>query len=326
MRLGVAPTLLACPACGSTDNLKLAADGRCYGCPGESTKDVTSAPRNERPAARTLDRPIQSPLVAEVRPTVNEVATAPKLPLPADDLATFGRYLTVERNLSPATQVAYTAEVRSFLGFTGTPFRSAGASDVRDWILHRGGAPSTVVVRLAALKAYCKFLRIPNVTEDIDRPKRAKLLPRPIPNREVVLARLEPSFRAVAVFLLETGLRISEACSVSVDLPVPDDLNVVGKGSKERIVPLNDAAKEALTFLGGRIPFKVRAIQASFRAAGFKAHACRHTYASDLAEGGVDVADIAKLLGHANVQTSMGYAHYSRRRIRDAVERKGRVA
>lgn len=316
-----AATIVLCPSCGS-ENIKLAPDGRCYGCPGDPV-DAVPAP---------APKPIQPPLVATVRPSgalaANvRAAQAPEVRAAApDDLPTFGRYLTIERSLSPATLVAYTAEVRSFLAHFDRPMKQARTEHVRAWVLKKGGAPSTVVVRLAALKSYCKFLRIPNVTEDIDRPKRAKLLPRPIPNREIVLARLEPSFRAVAVFLLETGLRISEACSVSVDLPVPDDLNVVGKGSKERIVPLNDAAKEALAFLGGSIPFKVRAIQASFRAAGFKAHACRHTFGCDLAESGADLGEVQDLLGHASPATTRGYMAYSKARLRAAVERKGAAA
>jgi integrase len=123
---------------------------------------------------------------------------------------------------------------------------------------------------------------------DLDRPKLRRGLPRPVAGLPAVMGRLDPETHAIAVFLVETGLRISEGCSVFVRPPAPPELTVLGKGSKERIVPLTAQARAALDALGGAIPVSARTVQRRFRALGFSPHRLRYTLATELARSDVD--------------------------------------
>ena len=94
------------------------------------------------------------------------------------------------------------------------------------------------------------------------------------------------------------------------------------------MVPLTPAAASALAELGGRMPWKARAIQRRFKVIGDRhgvritPHMLRHQFGCDLADSGADVGDIAKLMGHASPATTMGYAEWSMGRQRAALERR----
>jgi site-specific recombinase XerD len=118
-------------------------------------------------------------------------------------------------------------------------------------------------------------------------------------------------------------LRISEACAVECGVPVPDALRVKGKGSRDRVVPLTEMARTALTALGGRIAYRPRTIQRHFAAVGFHPHALRHTFASQLADHEVDLSVIQDLLGHASPATTRVYQANSPERLRRGLEKAG---
>lgn len=181
--------------------------------------------------------------------------------------------------------------------------------------------------RLAAYRSFYRFLirtevRTDDPTASLERPKLHPGLPRPVSDLDAALDRLGTDAQAVAVLLVETGLRISEAMAIDVEVPCRDLLLVRGKGDKERLVPLSPPARAALDELGGHIELSTRSIQRQFAAAGFTPHRLRHTLASGLAERDVDLSVIQDLLGHASPATTRVYQRNDVRRIREGLERR----
>src|SRR6266545_4128437 len=168
-------------------------------------------------------------------------------------------WLRVERGASGATMTAYRRELQILVDEFGE--RRLPRLDVEDLraVLHVGDySASTIGRRIAAWASFYRWLvktdhRRDDPTAKLDRPKVARGLPQPVDDFDERARRLDPTFRAIALFLVSTGLRISEACSVDCGLPVPEELRVRGKGSKERILPLTEMARNALTALDGRI-------------------------------------------------------------------------
>jgi integrase len=144
----------------------------------------------------------------------------------------------------------------------------------------------------------------------------------------------------VLVLLLLNGLRISEALNAKWDDLVDDGkaLRLIGKGKKERVVPLTERARDAMNawhayFELGSVPFIVgilrereaqRIVARRGREAGITGlhpHALRHNYLTRLADAGVDVWALGKLAGHSSVKTTQRYIHLNHRRIQEAAEK-----
>lgn len=232
----------------------------------------------------------------------------------------------VERGLSPGTIAAYVRELSSLQERCGE-LQLLDAAELRSWIQDRAGAASTVARRVAALCSFYGWLvRTEQRTDDpsklLDRPHVRPGLPRPVEDLDGVLRHLDPTFQAIAIFLAETGLRISEACALQCRPPVPDQMLVLGKGAKERLVPLTDLARAALDELGGSLPASSRTIQRRFREAGITPHRLRHTLGCELAASGADLGEIQDLLGHASPATTRVYAAYGMARLRAAQDRR----
>lgn len=241
------------------------------------------------------------------------------------DLEQFKLYLRYEKGLTESTGKMYTRAVRDFFDFVGKEPDAVTDMDVRRWITTRGGAASSITCRLAALRAFYKSIGPTDPTQSISRPKRRFGMPRPIEDVEEKIAKLPPGYREIARLLLETGLRISEACSIRVALPVPDQLLIRGKGEKDRLVQLQPAAQEALTVLEGVVVIPGRSkrqIQRKFQQAGFKAHGLRHTFGCELAAANADIGEIQDLMGHSSPATTRIYAAYSTDRLRGALQRR----
>lgn len=235
-------------------------------------------------------------------------------------------WLRVERGLLDSTITGYKRELLNLHRAKGDP-TSLTVAELRSYIVEAGGGPSTVAGRIAAMRSFYGFLvrsgiRIDDPTVTLDRPKQRRGLPKPIQDREKLLAQLDPDYRLIATFLLETGLRISEAVAVRLPVPAPAQMVVRGKGAKERLVLLTDEARAAIDALGGTVKYQVRTIQRNFKAAGFNPHARRHTLACDLAASGADLGEVQEILGHANPATTKVYMAYGIDRIQRAHERR----
>ncbi len=280
----------------------------------------------------------------------------PSPPVPtAWDLAGFDAWLG---GRAASTRRAYVSDLRAFAGWAARGGVD-GPERVDRMLLRRYLASlstrrlarATVARRAAALRCYFSWLlRQGRLGSDPARSLRAPSgggrLPRVLSGAEVadlldVGATTAVDRRDVAVLelLYAAGLRVSELCGLDrgdVDLR-GRTVTVLGKGAKQRRVPVHDTAVAALrTWLeGGREemagppeavfvnrrgsrlgPRDVRRILDRRAAAPTHPHALRHTYATHLLDGGADLRVVQELLGHASLATTQVYTHVSKERLR----------
>ena len=280
-------------------------------------------------------------------------------------------WLGQERRASPLTVEAYGTDVAAFLGFLtqhlgGEPDLAALAAlrpaDFRAWLAAQaaGGAINATRARhLAAVRTFFRWLArrqgVDNPSVKLIASPRAK---RPVPKaltpahaRAVAEEASEASDRALvqardeALFTLlyGSGLRIAEALALNVrDAPLPGTdgmLRVTGKGSKQRVVPVLPAVREAIaTWLalhpdpqpdaplfvgvrGARLDPAVaqRTVRLFRRLRGMPEHATphalRHSFATHLLDGGADLRSIQELLGHASLSTTQRYTSVETARL-----------
>ena len=297
----------------------------------------------------------------------------------------FGRYLGVERALSVHTRRAYESDVRQFTVHTGTDLSPSQirSDHVRAWLasLHRRRSPATLGRKLASIRSFYRWLVREGVVQDdptagLPMPKLEKRLPRPlsVDDCEQLITRDRPESRqsapegsdrarrshwmrlrdrALVELLYGSGLRIGELTALDVrDLELrAQEVRVMGKGGKERVVPIPAAAREALAewlsvrrhagvlseplFISLRIrreerPRRLAAREARriLRERGVGAdmdqhvhpHRLRHSYATHLLDMGADLREIQELLGHTSLSTTQKYTAVSIEHLRDAYD------
>ena len=291
-------------------------------------------------------------------------------------------YLEVERGLSPATIRAYRTDLADFAASRGVTGTWAGSPDAAIGYLaartrrgrrHDPGlAPSSLRRRAAALKGFYRFaygegLIKRDVAAHLDLPRPSRLLPETLTvaetERLLEAAGDESSpqprglrDRALLELLYAAGLRISEAIGLDREDLSTDGafVRVIGKGDKERLVPVGDVALDWLArwtggprmallalghvlpdrggplFLGDRGGRLARqqawaAVKRAAAAAGLaervSPHTLRHSFATHLLEGGADLRVVQELLGHASISTTQLYTHLTGERIRDVYSR-----
>jgi integrase/recombinase XerD len=287
--------------------------------------------------------------------------------------------LAAERGAAANTLAAYRRDLADFstaLAGRGGSFATASSEQVRDYLrtlARRGLSAASVARRLAAIRQMFKFLcaegiRADNPSRAIEAPKRGRPLPKVLSMGDV--DRLLAAARAAAEdparparerlrahrllclieLLYATGLRVSELLSLPVSAAARrvDVLLVRGKGDKERVVPLNEAAKRAMAdylalrqALGesDRTPWlfasfgesghltrqhfarelKALAAAAGLRAERISPHVLRHAFASHLLQNGADLRAVQMLLGHADISTTQIYTHVLDERLKSLV-------
>lgn len=285
-------------------------------------------------------------------------------------------HLAVERGLSRHTLDAYRRDLRRYLTFLEERgVRDVGSvreEDVAAFVRHLSGseyAPertyraSSVARALAAARALHRFLVREGVvpddpTQGVIRPRIPRSLPKPLTVDQVsaLLAAPgdaePPALRDTAILevLYGAGLRISELVALDVDDVDLEEgsVRVVGKGDKERVVPLGRYAVRAVgsylarsrpvlarsrsggaLFLnqrGGRLTRQgaTNIIQTAARRAGIRArvtpHVLRHSFATHMLEGGADVRVVQELLGHASVATTQIYTLVTQDHLREVYD------
>ncbi len=277
-------------------------------------------------------------------------------------------YLSVEKGLAKNSLSAYAADLRHFGHFLrqrGTEIdRVERIEIVRYFQSLRGAGISarSVARALAAIRGLFRFLvaerHLKNdPTENLENPKLWSTLPKTLHSTEIEALLAAPDGatagglrdRAMLELLYATGLRVSELIRVRVEDLVMDAgfLRTVGKGSKERIVPFGDSAREAIVRYseGARPSFdkhgdphlfltnRGRAMtRQSFwmnivkyaRKAGIKVrvspHTLRHSFATHLLENGADLRSVQMMLGHSDISTTQIYTHVSRARLQKIYE------
>ena len=264
---------------------------------------------------------------------------------------------------APRTVDAYRRDLADLAAHLGGPPATAGAEQVEAWLADlraRGQAPSSVARRAAAARSFYRHLvalgqRADNPAAEIDLPRRRRRLPRSLSLGEVerlidaANGTTPRSFRdrALVELLYGAGLRVSEAVGLErggVDLEART-VRCIGKGDKERVVPLGSQAMEALRrYLARGRPYLDRrhrpelflnaqggpltrggaflilrrlAAEAGLDAERIHPHLLRHSFATHLLEGGADLRSVQEMLGHADLGTTELYTHVSDRRRRE---------
>jgi integrase/recombinase XerD len=279
-------------------------------------------------------------------------------------------YLQLERGLSPTTCSSYRQDLTLFERFLRQ--RNVGslsrvrALHVREFLqsLRASRTPATVARKLAAIKGLFKFLEGQQMiarspTAFIETPRLWHRLPQTLNLEEV--ERLLGSVKAEGLGLRDlamlellygAGLRVSELVSLELSSCNFEArfIRCIGKGNKERIVPLGRAAADALLHYldrerprlvarrpevhalfvnrrGGRVTrqrvWQVlrRYAKASLLTKGIGPHTLRHSFATHLLERGADLRTVQELLGHANISTTQRYTHVDRSRLKSVHEK-----
>lgn len=278
----------------------------------------------------------------------------------SDVLLQFKSYLEEVKNASPHTVKGYLADLHEFEAYLegrGLPLLQANHLAIRSWqgVLAVDMAPASRARKLASVKAFFKYLvklrkLSASPAKAVKSPKLPKTLPKVLPIDELFALLDAPSKktvlglrdRAILEVLYGGGLRISELCALSLgDLDRTGRVvRVMGKGSKERFVPLNETAMAALdayskrrgellakldpdqdaealflNYKGGRLTPRSIArhldkyvLQLALTRK-VSPHALRHSFATHLLGGGADVRSIQELLGHASLSTTQRYTH-----------------
>lgn len=281
------------------------------------------------------------------------------------EVAAFIRYLDRERNASPHTVRAYAADLAQFQAHVAEEIgRAASLEDVDHLViraflarLHRNGVKKVSAARkLATLRTFFRYLCREGILER--NPARALLSPRierriPTHLEESEVATLievpgetdsARRARAILELLYATGIRCAEL--VGLDLGDVDfnarTVRVLGKGSKERIVPFGQPALTAVSaYLPSRLNARPRSQALFVNARGgrltdrwvrqivtlrvkqvamvrhLSPHSLRHSFATHLLERGADLRTIQELLGHASLSTTQRYTHVNARHILD---------
>jgi site-specific recombinase XerD len=295
-----------------------------------------------------------------------------------DQVQAFLDHLRVIEGASPHTVHAYGRDLALFRGTvapgtTAFDWRTVSTDDLRRYLAlerRRNISSTSLARRMAALRAFFAFLeatgrRSDRPTTGLRSPRARRRLPR-VAGEELVARLVETPDastergrrdRAMLEMLYGCGLRLAELVGLDLgDLDLPgESVRVLGKGSKQRVVPLAGEAKAAVSaYLEGRLPSGLcaglragmlesseratpvflgrgarriaprtvraamaRALRAASGAAGLSPHDLRHAFATHLLDRGADLRSVQELLGHASLSTTQIYTHVSLARLRD---------
>jgi integrase/recombinase XerD len=293
-------------------------------------------------------------------------------------IALFLDMLAAERGARPNTLSAYRTDLDDFsgsLGATGTGLAEAASDDIRGYLsdlAKRGLAPSSVARKLSAVRQFYRFLYAERYRADdpaaiLEGPKRGRSLPKTLTVADV--GRLIETARSNAdnadgsaaerqraarlycllELLYATGLRVSELVALPASAARRDQrmLIVRGKGGKERMVPLNDAARHAMARYRDLLQqtrdrdsawlfpsfgedghltrqhfardLKALAALCRLRPETVSPHVLRHAFASHLLQNGADLRVVQTLLGHSDISTTQIYTHILEERLKSLV-------
>jgi integrase/recombinase XerC len=290
-----------------------------------------------------------------------------------DALAGYLRFLATERNMSPETLRAYQGDLRNFLDFS-----SRAGVDSPDQVDHhllrrylanlqtRGYSRATMARRSSAVKGFFRYLTLRDYISvdpagNLSPPRRDRRLPRVLRVDEIDDAEAKQGLHiyrtslrdmALVELLYATGMRVGELAGLDledVDLK-RGEVRVLGKGRKERVIPMHDAARQLLTtyiqkerpilaanaslgeeldcplFLsvrGGRLSDRGvrRVVERFFRGLEggkrISPHTLRHTFATHMLQGGADLRTVQELLGHVDLSTTQIYTHLSKGQLKE---------
>jgi integrase/recombinase XerC len=284
-------------------------------------------------------------------------------------LRNFVQFIEIEKNLASLTRSNYEKDIRQFLRFLdveGLDLLKLNYLTLRQYLAllkEYDYARSTIARKMSALRGFLRFLKKENLLQDVSwevvsTPKREKKLPKFLyvdevlefldaPPRDSILGCRD---RAILEVLYGTGIRVGELVALStssVDME-EGNLKVLGKGSKERIVPVGTYALQAVvTYLnksrfllaarakeGEKSPalflnrfgqkLSARSIRRLFKkyaqkvgaSCNLSPHVLRHSFASHLLNAGADLRAVQEMLGHVSVSTTQLYTHITKEELK----------
>lgn len=294
----------------------------------------------------------------------------------AEQVESFLSHLEHERRCSPHTVAAYSRDLSALVAFVGD--ETIDAYLLRAFLAERANhvSNSSLARQIASIRSLFRFLRKrgvlrQNPASSLRSPKRREKLPNfltvedalrvvesdPLPacvtrsERSPRDAHRSARDRALVEVLYATGVRVSECTGIDLsDIDLDNQsMRVVGKGNKERHVPLGDAAIQAIRdylpersrwlnetkavtealFVGRKDRLSVRQVQNIVQRMGrdgasrsdLHPHALRHTFATHLLDAGADLRSIQSLLGHASLSTTQRYTHVSLDQMKSVYDR-----
>ena len=262
----------------------------------------------------------------------------------------YNYYLRMERAMSQNTVASYCSDVEHFLSvYSGRP-EDIQSGDIEDYLQSLDFLSKRSLARmLSSLRSFCTWLVQEGILKDnpcdkVDGPKLGKYLPEVLSVEEVdsIISTVDTSTwlglrdKALLEVLYGCGLRVSEAVGLKVMCLYLDEgfVRVIGKGDKERLVPIGEAASDALTAYLDSRPSELSGSEFVFinrygtplsRVSAFKTvrkmaslagvrkeispHTFRHSFATHLIENGADIRFVQEMLGHQSVSTTEIYTH-----------------
>lgn len=282
------------------------------------------------------------------------------------ELTNFYSYILSEKGLSKNTKLAYERDLNLFckylLGADILEFTKVKSNDVVGFLesLHDSLYSTASVYRaLMAIKVLFRFLKRENLIQKnvcltLESPKLWELVPEVLTEEEMLLLIKAPDTKnfigardkAIIETLYACGLRVSELCSLNIKDVSEDTVRVIGKGGKERVLPIAQAAIKAIDHylvnfykypvedkLGSALFVTKKSkridrvhvwnrIKSYAKTAGIEKnispHSLRHSFATHLLDNGADLRVIQDMLGHADIGTTDRYTHISTKRLGDA--------
>ncbi|MDR2676712.1 MAG: tyrosine recombinase [Endomicrobium sp.] len=281
-------------------------------------------------------------------------------------IISFKRYLKAERNFSIHTLRAYMKDIHDFILFVqkgGLDFTKINKYSIRKFIEevnNRNLSRATIARKFAALRTFYKFLMINNIiiknpVENMPGQKKCKKIPLFLTESEMQmffnLDNVKLRDKAIIELLYSSGLRIEELINLDIgDIDFTSNvIKVIGKGNKERIVPIGDSCLFTIkNYIDERkdsgLPYNVkspvflsnhilrlgqrtarRIVKKWFFKAGIakniSPHILRHTFATHMIDRGCDLRSVQEMLGHKNLSTTQIYTHVTIESLKKVYEK-----
>jgi len=264
--------------------------------------------------------------------------------------------LSAEKGRSSKTLISYESDLRLADNAIDGGLMNATESDIQDYLSALPDKPSSVARKASALRGFYKFLMLEkiitqNPTANLELPKRDRTLPKFLSIDEIELLissagdiKTAIRLRAMIELLYASGLRVSELCELPMTGILGDKLLIHGKGAKERLVPMHDAAIHALNkWLDARgdvdskyvFPsrgqsghitrdaffklIKKCAVLSGIEPSRVSPHVLRHSFASHLLAGGANLRAIQTMLGHEDISTTQIYTHVMPEKLKETI-------
>lgn len=289
-----------------------------------------------------------------------------------DHIRDFIHFLTVEKGLAKNTLISYERDLKSYFAYmknveqlnTWNEVRRASIIQFLARLKDQGKSPKTLARHIASLRSFHQFLIREKITEQdptihIESPKQERSLPKVLSMEEVEALLEAPKLtneygyrdKAMLELLYATGMRVSELINLDMsDIHATMGfVRCIGKGNKERIIPIGHTALEAIEeyLLNGRVKLQsVHKTDSLFlnhhgnrlTRQGFwkilkklskdariekelTPHTLRHSFATHLLTNGADLRAVQEMLGHADISTTQIYTHVSNVRLKDVYKK-----